>query len=157
MTILKTLTSLLLICCLIVVGGAVYFVSQFSAVYPPIEKYDYPESYPQFSQNLKTFSSANPEVTYSVTDTTGGRMNGYSYYLTVKTTHDSTYKEYNIAYKIEENWFGTKKNKIYLIGTFDRLKRLGGYKMKENGVKDLVSAFETDFMNPLLLNKHTSP
>lgn len=142
MAILKKLFLLILIFVVIAFGGILYFVSQFSAVYPPIKKYDYAESYSQFLQDLKLYSTRHPEIIFSITDTTGGLNDGYSYYITIKTTSNNLKNEYHIAYETQDDWFGNKKNKIYLIGAFDRLKNLGGYKIKENGVKELVKVLK---------------
>jgi hypothetical protein len=131
-----------IVCGLLAFGGPLYFASQVSAVYPPIEKYDYSKSYPELIKKLDELHSANPSISYTVTDTTGRQDNGYSYYITINNNEGNNHNEYNIAYKTDDSWFTKNKTKIYLIGAFDKLKNLGGYKSEDIGVKDLVNTFE---------------
>jgi hypothetical protein len=135
-----------MVCGLLAFGGLLYFASQVSAVYPPIEKYDYSKSYPELIQKLDALRLADPSLSYTVTDTTGGQDNGYAYYITINDNNGNNHNEYNIAYKTEKSWFAGKETKIYLIGTFDKLKNLGGYKSEDSGVRYLVKTFEKDLL-----------
>ncbi|HEX8376295.1 MAG TPA: hypothetical protein VF602_00655 [Pedobacter sp.] len=150
----KTLILYVLFSVFLVLGAFVYFVSQFTAVYPPIRKFEYSKSVNYFNNDLRTLTSKRSNISYQLTDTTGSEENGYAHYFNIQVSSPQKNNEFNVAFKTEENWKGDKKNTICLIGVYDKINKIGGYSKESKGIDRLAKAFEKDVYDGL---KNTSP
>jgi len=155
MKIHKNLLSIIPV--LIVVGGFIYLVSLFTAIYPPLKKYPYTKSMVQLKKDLDHLSQTYHQISFDITDTTGGSENGYAYYITIKIKNSHKDNEYHIAYKQDDDWFSKKETNLHLIGAFDHYRKSGGYKLEDQDVKGLVNLFEKDFYNLMDSKNNTSP
>ena len=150
----KTLVLYVLFPIILVLGAFVYFVSQFTAVYPPIRKFEYSKSVTDFNNDLRILTSKRTNISYQLTDTTGNKETGYAYYFNIKVIGSEKNNEFNLAFKTEENWKGDKKNTISLVGAYDVIHNVGGYSKESEGIDRLAKAFEQDVYEGL---KNTSP
>ncbi|WP_207429517.1 hypothetical protein [Pedobacter sp. SYSU D00535] len=150
----KTPILYVLFAAFLVLGAFVYFVSQFTSVYPPIRKFEYSKNVTDFHNDLRTLISTRPNISFQLTDTTGTEENGYVYYYNIKVIDSKKSNEFNVAFKTEENWKGDRKNTICLVGAYDRIHKVGGYSKESKGIDRLAKAFEQDVYEEL---KNTSP
>jgi hypothetical protein len=135
---------------LIVVGIFIYFVSGISYVYPDIKQYEFNEGMKQFKNKLVMFTSQNKKVSFSINDTTGNKNDGYAYYYTVNFDNN----EYDL--KCEEKEFQNSiKTEISIVGAHNFKKRLGGYRIGDDGVKNLVNVFDEEIIKGLNVNQNT--
>ncbi|MGY5353597.1 hypothetical protein [Wenyingzhuangia sp. IMCC45467] len=147
---IKHLIILVWIILLIVLGSCIYFVSQFSAVYPPIKEY-------KFQSDLSNIRTAiiktldNPEkFEYKFTDVVGNAQNGFVYHVDFKIKGPQMNYDYNISFYNENG--KNEISKIKLIGAFDKINKTGGFKIKDNDVPRLVSIFDSIFIVNLKIN-----
>jgi len=128
-------------------GSCVYFVSQFSAVYPPIKEYKFQTK----SADLRLAiieTLGNPEkFEYKFTDTVGTAQNGFAYYVDLRIKGQQMDYDYTFKYYDKKGKSGISK--IDLIGAFDKISKTGGYKTKDNDVPRLIDIFDKEFMNDL--------
>ena len=90
------------------------------------------------------------KYTHKFTDTNGDNETGYEYYVDLRI--NTRTKKYEYQYKYLENtglWAKEGTSKIELIGAFNLIDSLGGYKKEDEGMKDLVNIFETEFIEKL--------
>lgn len=142
---------------LFLLGFFIYFIYDFTRVYPPLKKYEYSGSISQFAQDLKKISSTNSEIVFDITDTTGTSENGYAYYFKIQINGVNKNNEYYLVYKEDDNWFGKDETKLFLNGAFDLYRKTGGYRLEDKDVKGLVQLFDQDFYKLLVRVKNTSP
>jgi hypothetical protein len=134
----------IVIALLIVVGIFIYFVSGISSVYPAIKQYEFNGDMKQFENKLDMLTSQNKKVSFSITDTTGNKDNGYAYYYMLNFDNN----EYDL--KCEEKEFPNSiKAEISIVGAHNFNKRLGGYRIGDDGVKDLVNVFDEEIIKGL--------
>ncbi len=134
-----------------VIGTCVYFVAGVSATYPPIRTYDYSGTIDNLKSDLEHLCHDNQNITFVVTDVTGGPEYGttYAYYMTIKLKTTSTILEFSIVYDFTNYWFKKDKSQVALIMAYDTAHNLGGYSLKANGIKPFVQVFEHDVMAKL--------
>ncbi|WP_423149751.1 hypothetical protein [Rubrolithibacter danxiaensis] len=138
-------------------GLFLYFIYDFTRVYPPLKKYEYSGSMSQFAQDLQKISTTNPQIVFDITDTTGSAENGFAYYIKISIKGLKKNNEYYLAYKEDDSWFSQKETKLNLNGAFDLYRKSGGYKLEDTDVKRLVHLFDQDFYEKLVREKNTSP
>ena len=120
----------------------IYFVSQFSSTYPPIEEYDISKDLDKLIDDINIISNST-NISFNITDTTGTIERGFSYYANIEIQVDLN--EYNYYIKFDKD--NNKKSIISLIGAFDLKNKTGGYKKKDRMVYELTKIFEYKFIN----------
>lgn len=133
---------------LVLVSGLIVrtFVSNFSAVYPPIKKYNIQMTQSDFREIINTSKNKNINIDFKLTDSTGNKQIGFFYYVDCQIRNVSTDNLFNFKYyKNETDEFIT----IDLIGAFDLESKTGGYKKKDIGVQELIELFENQFIEKL--------
>lgn len=151
---MKKTLILYLIPLFIILAAIIYFVFQFTAIYPPIKKFHYSKTFSNFNNELKFLTSKRTNISYSLTDTTGSEDNGYIYYFNINVISPGKNNEFTVAFKTEKSWNGDKKNTICLVGAFDMIHKVGGYSKESKGIDRLALAFEQDIYKQL---KNTCP
>lgn len=131
--------------------GVLYFVSQFSATYPPIKEYSYNSEVVTIEQLIIKAINKDTNITYKKTETVGGINNNFAYYIdiTIEDVNDTI--KYDIKYGNYDNSDGSY---IKLIGAFDRRNNTGGYKIENEGVPELAELFEQRIINRLEEKAH---
>lgn len=127
--------------------SGIYFVSQFSAVYPPIKQYDFSTNVNDLEKIIIDLVEKEPDFNYSKKDTVGNLENGFAYYMEIEIKNSDCDIIYLIKYcdsKYSNN--NKQHSELKLIHTFDRPNNIGGYKIKENGVKGLLEIFDKEIL-----------
>lgn len=138
--ILLVITLILVIASRLIIN---YFVSNISAVYPPIKKYELQMSQSDFRQFINYNKHDTLDFEFNLTDSTGNKETGFYYYVDCKIKNVGFDNLFNFKYyKNETNNFIT----LNLIGAFNLSSNIGGYKMKDNGVPELTEIFENRFV-----------
>lgn len=128
----------------------IYFVTQFSAVYPPIKEYKFPTNVSGLRLAIIKTLDNHEKFEYQFTDTIGNMDNGFAYYIVLKIKDPQMDNEF--TFKFFEPKGQTNMSRIDLIGAFDRINNTGGYKIKENHVPHLVDIFDKEFIDKLVID-----
>lgn len=143
---IKILISIILIFGL---GSCIYFVSQFSAVYPPIKKYKFKTNVANLRLAI-TETLDNPDkYEYKFKDTVGNKENGFAYYVDLRIKNTQMDNDY--TFKFYEFQRPANNSSIDLIGAFDKINKTGGYKIKDNDVPRLIDLFDKEFISDLTI------
>ena len=131
-----------------------YFVTQFSAVFPPIKTYEFTTDVNGFESTITNYIENSPRVTYQKTDTVGNVKNGFAYYMKINLIEQNI--EYLIKYENSNSLNGNiQHSEIKLIHIFDKNRNEVGYKIKDEGVLELLELFESEIVVNIELK--TSP
>ena len=138
-----------------IIGTCIYFVAGVSSTFPPIKEYEFSGSVDQLLAGIREYTILNPNAKLTITDTTGGKENGYGIYMDVELKKDTSLLLYNLeCEKIDQN-NNPPKTLIKLIGAFNKHNyKVGGYGIKGIGVKGMIDDFEIEFLMRLKRQKH---
>jgi hypothetical protein len=139
---------------LVLIGAFVYFVSGVSATIAPIKKYQYSGSIDQLINGLRRYASANPDMTFKVTDITGDRFNGYATYMDIKMIKDRHHFEYSLKCEKKNQDNAPATTKAELVFAYDSTSNSGGYGAGALGIKVLIDNFDKDFLVGLKNNQN---
>lgn len=141
--ILITIISIALFC---LIGGWIYFVGQFSAVYPPITKYVFSTDIIQFEEKTIDVVNKNPSFSYKLKDVTG-TDEPRNHYMDIDIKKNAKKYIFNVFYVNKEN-FWTKKQYVELnvVGAFEQTTGKGGYKIDDEEVKVFINLFEKEIV-----------
>jgi hypothetical protein len=134
---------------LIVAGIFIYFVSGISSVYPAIKQYEFNGGIRQFNNKLVLFTSQNKKVSFSIDDTTGNKNSSYAYYYSVNFDKN----EYDLRCE-EKDFPNSIKTEISIVGAHNFRRRMGGYRIDHDGVKNLVDVFDEEIIKGLNVNQN---
>lgn len=141
----------------LILGAGLYVVAQFSAVYDPLEVYDYHVTQEEVMTAIDGVVKTEQSLHCKITDTTGTPERGFNYYLTLDQQKDNIQDEYRIKVSCINKrtfWNIFKKlpySEIALIGVFDRTHNTGGYLPGKPGVSELTKNFEKDVVSRIRL------
>ncbi|MEZ5083680.1 MAG: hypothetical protein R2750_09540 [Bacteroidales bacterium] len=139
--------SVILIC------SGLYFVTQFSAVYPPMAKYHYSMNVMQLQKTIIDITNIQQNISYQLTDTVGSNENGFAYYMNVKIKDIDAEYEYTLKYNEEKKfWKQNTSSELDIISAFDNIHKTGGYKIEGKDVKKLIDIFENEIINKIEKN-----
>lgn len=144
----KPITFIAAAALIIIVALVIYFAVGISSVYPPLKKYEYYGSIKQLTRIMDTYISNNHEVSIKPGDMVGNDINGYAYYFTIQMNVDKNNIEFDV--RLENKTSSDLNNtQILLIGAHDYGNKIGGYRINDNGVKNLVYLFDNNFISHL--------
>jgi len=135
---------------IIVVVSAIYFASGLSAVYDPIKKYTYNGTVKQLVQNITSYASENSDVKFGLEDKVGNSTDS-AFYYSVKLKNGADSIVYDLAFEANKLKYGTT---ILLVGAHDISHKMGGYHLKDDGVKNLVAIFDSQLITNLNKTYH---
>jgi hypothetical protein len=124
------------ICAYICFGGCINYISA------PIKKYEYSGGITEFENGLKKFANANPGMTLTISRRDSTNDNS-ARDMIVELKGYSRDIVYDLAY-VET--LHNEITEIDLIGIHDKIRKTGGYKFKDVGVKELFNDFKNDFL-----------
>jgi hypothetical protein len=130
----------------IIFMAAIYFAVGISSVYDPIKKYEYHGSVNQLIMKINFYSLNNHNVVLEFEDTTGDIQTGYAYYYDVTLKANGDIFNYDLKF---EDVAHQDQSEISLVGAHDPIHKLGGYRIKDTGVKQLLYFFENNFIDSL--------
>ena len=139
---------------LVFIGAFVYFVSGVSETSAPIKKYQYSGSINQLINGLRRYASANPNMTFKVTDITGSRTNGYAIYTDIKMIKDQHHFEYSLKCEKNSEDSAPAITKAELVFAYDSTSNTGGYGAGAQGIKVIIDNFDNDFLVGLKNNQN---
>ena len=139
---------------LIIIGGGLYFVSQISAVYPPIKVYEFHECASDLKiEIIKTLDNKD-KFEYKFTDIVGNKRNGYAYYVDLRIKGQQIDNNYTFKYYDKKRFLRNAIiSKIDLIEAIDKIHGTGGYKIDDLDVIRLIGDFEKEFIDKILIDK----
>jgi len=117
----------------------IYFVSQVSAVYPPIKEYNFTLSVNDFEKKIIEIAEKEPNLNYFKQDTVGNLENGFAYYMEIVIKDKNTEIDYLVKYS--DSKYNQQHLELKLIHAFDKLNNIGGYHIEDAGVKKLLETF----------------
>ena len=140
------------ICVVSIIGTCIYFVAGVSATFPPIKRYPYPGSFTELKSKLASLCMINHNISYVVTDTTGGPTyhTTYAYYITVYDKGPKATYEYAIKYSLTDYHFSDNKTIVSLIMAYDTVNNVGGYGITAVGIKPIIENFDKNIMAHLI-------
>ena len=133
-----------------------YPILNISSTFEPLQEYTYPISKLNFEKSLRTLRLSDSRITYQITDTTGSKIDGYKYYITLlfKKSNTQNY-EFNLNFEQQTVlWINSNTLTLNLVGAFDKSKNTGGYQKRDKDVPKLINIFETDILPKI--NRQTS-
>ncbi len=150
----NTITIIAAVALFIIFSLVIYFGVGISSVYTPLKKYEYYGSIKQLMQKIDLYISNNHEVSIKPGDTVGNNSNGYAYYYTIQMNVEKNNIEYDVRFenKTSSDFNNTQ---ISLIGAHDYGNKIGGYRINDNGVKNLVYTFDNNFISRLNEKQNT--
>lgn len=122
--------------------SGIYFVSQISAVYPPIKEYNFKLSVNDFEKRIVEIGKKEPTINYFKQDTVGNLKNGLAYYMEIVIKDKNT--EINYLIKYNDSKYSTDNQQhleLKLIHAFDEFNNIGGYHIEDEGVNKLLEIF----------------
>jgi len=128
----------------------VYFVSGVSSTYPPIKQYIYSGTTDQLIVGIRKYTSTNLGVTFTITDTTGNKENGYATYMNIETKN----VEYSLKCEEQNSDGNLSKTIVSLVFAYDRAKNVGGYSKQAKGIGALTDKFDLNVLKPLKDNQN---
>ena len=136
-----------------VVAIFLYFVNGISSTYPPIEKYQYSSNFSQFIEDLNKLSSINKDIFLKIKDTTGDKEASFAFYMKIEIRNNKNDFQYDL--KFEQSNFDNQlktNNFIEIIGVFDNIKNIGGYRKNFKGYEEIMAVFDSSILRPLKIN-----
>ena len=122
----------------------IYFVGNFTSVYPPLEKYEFKIEINEFKRKLVKLNNRE-NLKLEVTDITGNYPENYNVYFTIFQKENI---EYNLKYSTEKSTFDKKYIQLSLLGVYEN--KIGGYRKKDSdNIKNLISKFETEIIKEM--------
>jgi hypothetical protein len=143
--------TLIVICtfAVVVIGYGIYFVSQISAVYPPLKEYDFSVNAMELQAMIFEVDQADTNLYCTITDTIGLK-DDRTYCMAIG------FKKLGVNYGVRISYADHKKflsntinSELRLIGVYDSTNKLGGYLPEDNGVPKLIDVFEKEFVSKL--------
>ncbi len=125
----------------------IYFATQVSATYPPLKEYRFTLGTKELGALIKKSFDDDPSITLKMTGTVGSSQNR-TYSMDIGMRIDSTIYKYNINYEIE-TLSNSRVVKIALVGAFDITHHIGGYRIQDRGLDNLITLFENRFIERL--------
>lgn len=135
---------------LIVVGGlaiafvliSLFFVSQISAVYPPLKEYQYPMSALGLQNLIFNIDKADTNLNCLISDTVG-IPDDIAYHMDIRLKIEDVTYDFHIKYNdTKKFWSNSVNSELGLIDVYDSTHKIGGYRPKDNGVPILIDIFE---------------
>lgn len=131
----------------LVIGGFIYFVSGITSGNSVIKKYSYSGSVDEFISHVKDLSLKDAAIVTKITDTTGTREKGYTYYISIELKSNGNDVLYSIACESSRNV--ASETTIELVMAYDKINNIGGYRKEAKGITPLVNNFDINFLTPL--------
>lgn len=135
--------------CIVCTLAMVYFASQVSAVYDPLKKYSYSISSKSLKNELFNLAKENSHIICKIGDTTGSKKSDFSYYMDIKEVESNSVIHYTIRYEDDNSFWKTNNSQLRLIGVFDSINKIGGFKVSDNGVPFLIKKFEQNILGKI--------
>lgn len=147
--IFDTLLVIFFVVAIIVGACFLYFASQFSATYTPLKKYNYKVSALDLQDVIFNLDKSDPTVDCIITDTVGVKGD-QAYYMHLKKRRRGANYSFYIKYDDKKNfWSDSVNSEIKLNGAFDSEQGVGGYRIENIGVENLIKIFEKEFIDKL--------
>jgi hypothetical protein len=131
---------------LFAVGFMIYLVTQMSATYGPLKSYDVQSTTEELHKKFVVLDTMDSTIRFTMTDTVGP-LNDKKFYCTIIINDKDINKKFDLAYEAEDD--GTK---LDLIGAFDFIKKVGGYKADIDGIENLIAEFDGTILKHLRSN-----
>jgi hypothetical protein len=129
-----------------VVGGFIYFVSGISSVSPPIATYSYAGRIEGLVSGIQEYGSTNQTISFKVTDSVGTDSDTYALYVNIGIKNQDRNVMYNLSFKPIDGSDRTKGTLVLFIGAHDLTRKIGGYSINDNEVRDMLNYFESEFL-----------
>jgi hypothetical protein len=120
-----------------VIGSGIWFIGQFTAVYPPIETYSLNYSTAEFETVLNKFSTDH-DFSVTFTDTTALHLDKSKHNYYFKILDNQTSDKFSLKFKSDKSLFGGERIKLSLIGLHNEISNSVIYEPDEKSgeVKD---------------------
>ncbi|MDB5122567.1 MAG: hypothetical protein JWP94_696 [Mucilaginibacter sp.] len=131
------------------IGTCIYLTASVSATLPPIKGYKYEGSVNQFIKGLQTYVAKHPNTSLVDGDIVGDKKTGLAYDITINIGLSTRVLTYDLRYEPANETGDKAITNIKLIGAHDLTNNTGGYGIKADGMKGLLTDLNLYIFIPL--------
>jgi hypothetical protein len=151
LNIVGIVVGVVLVC---LIGRCFYMVACISCTSPPIKVYNYNGSVAQLSKSFQKFVISHPTIRVKISRRNYAVEDDGSRDVSIVFTKDTTTTTYDMVCDQDQKEQNVYETHIKLTSAFNNKPFFGGYGIKADGMKQLISKFNNEFLETLSKEQH---